>query len=75
MLYFSLPRTQRSRSRGTPVVDIRKARRGSPPPNNFRLAKCDARFISSSSHEAIKNNVKVSVLACDCFFKLCRTGV
>ena len=34
-----------------------------PPPNNFRLAKCDTRFRSSSSQEAIKNSVQVSVLA------------
>ena len=31
--------------------------------NNFRLAKSDARFISSSSQEAIKNNVQVNELA------------
>ena len=37
------------------------ARRWSPP-NNFRPAKCDARFMSSSSQEAIKNNQQVSVL-------------
>ena len=32
------------------------------PPNNFRLSKCDGRFISSSSQEAIKNSIQVSVL-------------
>ena len=38
-------------------------RRGSGrPPNKFSFAKCDARFISSSSQEAIKNNVQVSEL-------------
>ena len=45
-----------------------------PPPNNFKLVKCDAQFISSSLQEAIKKNVHVSTLACDCFFKLWHDG-
>ena len=32
------------------------------PPNNFRLTKFDARFMSSCSQEAIKGKVQVSVL-------------
>ena len=36
---------------------------GWSPPNNFRLAKCDAQFISSSSRKAIRNNVQGSILA------------
>ena len=45
------------------VSDIRGVREGRSPPNNFRLSKCDARFVSSGSQAAIKNNVEVSILA------------
>ena len=30
--------------------------------NNFRLAKCNTQFFSSSSQEAVKNQVQVSAL-------------
>ena len=41
------------------VVDIQS---GSPL-NNFRLAKCDTRFISSGSRGAVYDIVQVSVMA------------
>ena len=54
--------------------DIRGAR-GWSPPNNFGLPKCDTLFISSSSQEAIKNKVQAGIVASNCFFKLCLTGI
>ena len=48
---------------------------GTVAPNNFRIAKCDSVFISSSSQEAIKNKVQASIVASNYFSKLYRTGI
>ena len=44
-------------------------------PKNFRLVICDALLKRNSSQEAIKNKVRASILALNCFSKLCRTGI
>ena len=55
-------------------VAISEGRGGLVAPSDFRLAKCDTLFIRSSSQEAIKDKVQASIVASNCFSKLCRTG-